>query len=33
MSVPVLIMRLDRRRDFAAIQLDVRYWPKLAVVF
>ncbi len=26
-------MRTDRRRDFAAILFDVRYWPKLAVVF
>jgi len=33
LSVPVLIMRTDRRRDFAAILFDVRYWPKLAVVF
>lgn len=32
-SVPVMVMRSDRRRDFAAILLDVRHWPKLAVVF
>jgi drug/metabolite transporter (DMT)-like permease len=32
-SVPVLVMRLDRRRDFAAILFNVRYWPKLAIVF
>jgi hypothetical protein len=32
MSVPVLVMRPDRRRDFAAILLGVRYWPKLAAV-
>ena len=32
-SVPLLIARADSRRDFAAILLDVRYWPKLAVVF
>ena len=32
-SVPLLITRADSRRDFAAILLDVRYWPKLAVVF
>lgn len=33
MSVPVLVMRPDRRRDFAAILFNVRYWPKLAIVF
>ncbi len=33
MSVPLLIMPSDKRRDFAAILLDVCYWPKLAVVF
>jgi drug/metabolite transporter (DMT)-like permease len=32
-SVPLLIARADSRRDFAAILLDVRYWPKLAVMF
>jgi len=32
-SVPLLIARADSRRDFAAILLDVRYWPKLAGVF
>ena len=32
-SVPLLIARADSRRDFATILLDVRYWPKLAVVF
>lgn len=33
MSVPVLVMRADRRRDFVAILLDIRNWPRLAVVF
>ena len=33
MSVPVLIMWPGKRRDFAAILLDIRHWPKLAVVF
>ena len=33
LSVPLLIMRGDRRRDFATILFDVRNWPKLAVVF
>ena len=33
LSVPLLIGRADSRRDFAAILLDVRQWPKLAVVF
>ena len=32
-SVPLLIAQADSRRDFAVILLDVRYWPKLAVVF
>jgi drug/metabolite transporter (DMT)-like permease len=32
-SVPLLIARGDSRRDFAAILLDVRNLPKLAVVF
>ncbi|HZZ60268.1 MAG TPA: hypothetical protein VFE63_03720 [Roseiarcus sp.] len=31
--MPVLVMRPDRLRAFAAILLDVRYWPKLAIVF
>ena len=33
LSVPLLIMRGDSRRDFATILLDVRNLPKLAVVF
>ena len=33
LSVPLLIMRGDRRRDFVTILFDVRNWPKLAVVF
>jgi drug/metabolite transporter (DMT)-like permease len=32
-SVPLLIMRADSRRDFAAIVFHVRNWPKLAVIF
>ena len=32
-SVPLLIMRADSRRDFAAIVFRVRNWPKLAVIF
>ena len=32
-SVPLLIARADSRRDFAVILLDLRYSPKLAVVF
>jgi len=32
-SIPFLIMRGDSRRNFAAILLDMRYWPKLAAVF
>ena len=32
-SVPLLIMRADSRRDFAAILFRVRNWPKLAVIF
>ena len=32
-SVPLLIMRVDSRRDFAAIVFRVRNWPKLAVIF
>lgn len=33
LSLPFLISRSDSRRDFAAILLDVRQWPKLAVIF
>lgn len=33
LSIPLLILRADSRRDFAAIVLDVRNWPKLAVIF
>jgi drug/metabolite transporter (DMT)-like permease len=32
-SVPLLILRPDSRRDFAAIVFRVRNWPKLAVIF
>jgi drug/metabolite transporter (DMT)-like permease len=32
-SIPFLIMRADSRRDFIAIVLGVRDWPKLAVIF
>jgi drug/metabolite transporter (DMT)-like permease len=32
-SIPLLILRADSRRDFAAIVLNVRCWPKLAVIF
>ena len=31
-SVPLLIVHREGQRDFAAILLDVREWPKLAVV-
>ena len=31
LSIPLLILRADSRRDFAAIVFDV--WPKLAVIF
>ena len=32
-SLPFLIARADRRRDFATILLDSRQWPKLAIIF
>ncbi|MGB7974168.1 MAG: hypothetical protein WCF81_07400 [Roseiarcus sp.] len=32
-SIPFLIMRADSRRDFIAIVLGVRNWPKLAMIF
>ena len=32
-SIPLLILRADSRRDFAAIVFRVRNWPKLAVIF
>jgi drug/metabolite transporter (DMT)-like permease len=32
-SVPLLIVRKDTRRDFAAIVLSTRNWPKLGVIF
>jgi drug/metabolite transporter (DMT)-like permease len=33
LSVPLLVVGSESRRDFAAILLDVRKWPKLAAVF
>ena len=33
LSIPLLILRADSRRDFAAIVFGVRNWPKLAVIF
>ncbi len=33
LSLPLLLSRADSRRDFAAILLDARQWPKLAVIF
>src|SRR5208283_4429961 len=33
LSLPFLISRRASRRDFAAILLDIRQWPKLAVIF
>ena len=33
LSLPFLLWRDASRRDFAAILLDIRQWPKLAVVF
>ena len=33
LSLPLLLWRADSRRDFVVILLDVRQWPKLAVVF
>ncbi len=32
-SLPFLIARGESRRDFAAILLDIRQWPKLTVIF
>ncbi len=32
-SLPFLISRGESRRDFAAILLEIRQWPKLAVIF
>ena len=32
-SIPLLILRVDSRRDFAAIVFGVRNWPKLGVIF
>jgi drug/metabolite transporter (DMT)-like permease len=32
-SIPLLILRADTRRDFAAIVFGLRHWPKLAVIF
>ena len=32
-SIPLLILRVDSRRDFAAIVFGVRNWPKLCVIF
>ena len=32
-SIPFLIMRADSRRDFMAIVLGVRNWPKLVMIF
>ncbi len=33
LSLPLLLSRADSRRDFATILLDMRQWPKLAVIF
>jgi drug/metabolite transporter (DMT)-like permease len=33
LSIPLLILQADSRRDFVAIVSGIRYWPKLAVVF
>jgi drug/metabolite transporter (DMT)-like permease len=33
LSVPLLILGADSRRDFAAIVFRIRNWPKLAVIF
>ena len=33
LSIPLLILRADSRRDFVAIIFGVRNWPKLAVIF
>jgi hypothetical protein len=32
-SIPLLILRMDSRRDFAAIVFGVRNWPELCVIF
>jgi len=32
-SIPLMILRADSRRDFAAIIFGVRNWPKLGVIF
>ena len=32
-SIPLLILRVDSRRDFAAIVFGVRNWPKFCVIF
>jgi drug/metabolite transporter (DMT)-like permease len=33
LSIPLLILRADSRRDFAAIVFGIRNWPKLGVIF
>jgi drug/metabolite transporter (DMT)-like permease len=33
LSVPLLILRADSRRDFVAIVIGTRHWPKLGVIF
>jgi hypothetical protein len=32
-SIPLLILRMDSRRDFTAIVFGARNWPKLGVIF
>jgi len=32
-SIPLLILQADSRHDFAAIVFDIKYWPKLGVIF
>jgi drug/metabolite transporter (DMT)-like permease len=32
-SIPLLILQPDSRRDFAAILFQIKYWPKLGVIF
>ena len=32
-SIPLLILRADSRRDFAAILFRIKNWPKLAAIF
>jgi drug/metabolite transporter (DMT)-like permease len=32
-SIPLLILRVDSRRDFAAIVSQIKNWPKLGVIF